>query len=569
MLSVAMDVFLSYSHHDRAKASVLAAALESNGWSVWWDRQIPVGHEYRSQIQQQLDAARCIVVLWSRASLASSWVCDEATVGLNRHALVPALMEDVIPPLGFRQLQTANLVNWNGSHEADEYETIAGSIAAIIRSSDANLRSANETQFGAGEQLLRHAPLLTLTRIAFVVAVGFVIAAAPALWHRSGTGSQPRAKRDQTAVASAALSDMERLRRLREASESLSTLLTGAIDRDGDIPLSLDAQASGGRDAWTSAQCIAALLSSPTLTSGRDDVARSLRLLSEMRSRSDDGWKINTHTGVESTAWAGLAFLAALNHDDLKKQAEGELQHAYKYVSERQSEDGGWMSRELGHRQANGYTDYSTFIALRFLLELKASGWAIGASTVKDQIRHALAKVLSRNRGKGWNEAGTASPILQDLTTLHLIVLVQASQSEFKDVSVHAGFQDSITEWIPIALRNIAQREVADFTVLEQGMWAFRSPTERNAEAGYTQKAKILWHPWSLLLSGYLLREGSLTQTQAAQVSSIYDQLLGGLPKAVAAFSHDDTFKAAETLYVVNHAIAMNAETRRDQSGHR
>ena len=33
-------------------------------------------------LQQQLDAARCIVVLWSKASVASQFVRDEASEGM-------------------------------------------------------------------------------------------------------------------------------------------------------------------------------------------------------------------------------------------------------------------------------------------------------------------------------------------------------------------------------------------------------------------------------------------------------------------------------------------------------
>jgi hypothetical protein len=553
-----MDVFLSYSHHDQARAKALATALESNGWSIWWDSQILVGHEYRSKIQQQLDAARCIVVLWSRASVESSWVCDEATVGLNRGKLVPVLLEDVLPPLGFRQLQTASLLNWKGSKQEDAYQALAGSIAATILGSEADSGSIKlipaaasrqpvrraEAAVGLGEVPHRVWPPSTPSRIAIILVVGLVIAAAYALWARSGSSS---------------LSDSERLTRLQGASESLSTLLNGAIEANGDIPMNLGAVASGGNDPWSIAQCIAALLDPPAAVgSGHDDVVRSLHLLSGMRS--GDGWKINTQTGVESTAWTGLAFLAALGYNDMKDQAAEDLKHAYEYLSERQSDDGGWMSRDLGPGHVNGFTDYSTFIALRLLLELQASRSTIGSTNLNDQIRRALRKVVSRNVGKGWNEAGTASPLIQDLATLHLIVLVQARQSGFNEIRLLPEFQASIKEWIRLAPRDIAERDVAAFTVLEQGMWAFRRPGEPYLESGYTQKVKLLWQPWSLLLSSYLLHDKSLTQMETGQVSTIHDQLLGVLPKAIEAFSHDETFKAAETLYVVKHAIVMNSE---------
>ena len=65
----------------------------------------------------ELDVAKCVVVLWSGASVKSDWVLDEANEGKARGLLVQATIEDVRAPFGFRQYQTANLVGWNGNPE--------------------------------------------------------------------------------------------------------------------------------------------------------------------------------------------------------------------------------------------------------------------------------------------------------------------------------------------------------------------------------------------------------------------------------------------------------------------
>jgi formylglycine-generating enzyme required for sulfatase activity len=126
------DIFLSYAREDEPRARLLATALESHGWSVWWDRRIPHGSDFNQYIQEQLDAARCIVVLWSKASLASRFVRDEATEGLNDGRLVPLLLEAVRQPLGFRQLHAADLSDWNGRPPHDELDRLAGSIRVIV-----------------------------------------------------------------------------------------------------------------------------------------------------------------------------------------------------------------------------------------------------------------------------------------------------------------------------------------------------------------------------------------------------------------------------------------------------
>lgn len=125
------DVFVSYTRDDEPKARQLAKTLTDHGWDVWWDRHIPPGHDYSEVIQHQLEHAKCVVVLWSRASIASEYVRDEATVAKERAALVPALIDDVRPPLGFRQRQVANLTGWSGDVHDLEYLSLIGAIARL------------------------------------------------------------------------------------------------------------------------------------------------------------------------------------------------------------------------------------------------------------------------------------------------------------------------------------------------------------------------------------------------------------------------------------------------------
>lgn len=130
------DVFLSYARADESQARRLAEALESRGWSVFWDRRILDGEDFSVTIQHALDDARCIVVLWSRTSVASRFVRDEATEGINGR-LVPALIEAVKQPLGFRQIQAADLSDWQGLPTHEEFQRLVRSIAAIVPPSSA------------------------------------------------------------------------------------------------------------------------------------------------------------------------------------------------------------------------------------------------------------------------------------------------------------------------------------------------------------------------------------------------------------------------------------------------
>lgn len=131
------DVFLSYARGDRALAERLAHAIGESGLSVWWDRHIKGGAEFSRDIEQQLDAASKVVVLWSKEAVNSRWVRDEAGVAADSGRLVSATIDGTPPPLGFRQFQTINLKAWSAKGaaiprdlaEALEVETMAAAVA--------------------------------------------------------------------------------------------------------------------------------------------------------------------------------------------------------------------------------------------------------------------------------------------------------------------------------------------------------------------------------------------------------------------------------------------------------
>lgn len=107
------DIFISYDSEDRALAKRLALTLESQGWSVWWDRDIPYGQLYDEVIAEHLAAARCVIVIWTRHSVNSHWVRTEALEAFERNTLIPALMDaETKIPLQFKLVQTANLLDW-------------------------------------------------------------------------------------------------------------------------------------------------------------------------------------------------------------------------------------------------------------------------------------------------------------------------------------------------------------------------------------------------------------------------------------------------------------------------
>ena len=126
------NIFLSYAHEDRAFASRLADALAIAGWSVWWDRSIVPGSTFEEVIEAELNAAPCVIVLWSAQSRQSNWVHDEATEAQHKGVLVSATIDGVLPPLGFRKQQTADLTHWDGSTGAPDFLMLSAGIRRLL-----------------------------------------------------------------------------------------------------------------------------------------------------------------------------------------------------------------------------------------------------------------------------------------------------------------------------------------------------------------------------------------------------------------------------------------------------
>lgn len=108
------SVFISYAREDAAKARTIARALEQASFEVWFDEQIHSGTEFSREIEDALRGAAAVVVLWSTKSVESGWVRDEATEGRDSGRLVPILLDECRPPMGFRQIHATDLSNWSG-----------------------------------------------------------------------------------------------------------------------------------------------------------------------------------------------------------------------------------------------------------------------------------------------------------------------------------------------------------------------------------------------------------------------------------------------------------------------
>jgi len=126
------DVFVSYARSDKAQVAPLVAALEAQGWSVWWDPAITPGQEFDRQIAAELAIASAVLVVWTPNSVESRWVRGEARDGADRGILVPVRVQGAVLPIDFRAFHTIDLDLADAAARGAALEETVRALAALV-----------------------------------------------------------------------------------------------------------------------------------------------------------------------------------------------------------------------------------------------------------------------------------------------------------------------------------------------------------------------------------------------------------------------------------------------------
>jgi len=126
------DVFVSYARNDKARVAPLVAAIEANGWSVWWDPEIDAGQQFDAQIEAALKAAKAVLVVWTPTSATSRWVRGEAREAADRGTLVPVRFEGASLPMDVRAIHTTDLDGWGEDAQSPPFQALLRALTAMI-----------------------------------------------------------------------------------------------------------------------------------------------------------------------------------------------------------------------------------------------------------------------------------------------------------------------------------------------------------------------------------------------------------------------------------------------------
>ena len=185
--------FLSYARADQMQATKLAKALEAAGLNLWWDALIEGGAAFAKSIEAALENCDAVIVVWTRISVGSDWVLDEAAKGRDLRKLVPVSLDGTEPPLGFRQYQSVDLSRWQGNTDAAEIIGIVRGVRAAAGQTEHPPRAAVKAQ--------RHSLAVSRRGVLFATA-GATLAGAAGLiaWRQGMIGGHGPASGNSVAV---------------------------------------------------------------------------------------------------------------------------------------------------------------------------------------------------------------------------------------------------------------------------------------------------------------------------------------------------------------------------------
>ena len=124
-------VFISYARADEPLAGMVADYLREDGFEVWRDDELPAHRAYAEVIEERIQGAKAVIVLWSAEAAKSQWVRAEADTARTAHKLIQAGLDGTPPPMPFNQIQCADLKAWDGQRTAPGWRKLLASVSEL------------------------------------------------------------------------------------------------------------------------------------------------------------------------------------------------------------------------------------------------------------------------------------------------------------------------------------------------------------------------------------------------------------------------------------------------------
>jgi hypothetical protein len=131
-------VFISYAREDKESAHEVCRRLTELGFDPWIDvNDLEANDDITTVIDNQISQVDAVLVLWSGAAKASTWVRGEALSGFAADKYIGALLEATVPPTPFMRLNAPDLSDWNLLHDHRGWQTLVRGLAEMVKTGGA------------------------------------------------------------------------------------------------------------------------------------------------------------------------------------------------------------------------------------------------------------------------------------------------------------------------------------------------------------------------------------------------------------------------------------------------
>ncbi len=124
-------LFISYARSTVARARLMAETLEAEGHEVWIDDQLLSHRSFTDSIEEKLNSADAVVVVWSMDATRSEWVRAEANRARLAGKLVQVRLDSCALPLPYDEIHCIDISSWSGDFQTPQWRAVLASIAAV------------------------------------------------------------------------------------------------------------------------------------------------------------------------------------------------------------------------------------------------------------------------------------------------------------------------------------------------------------------------------------------------------------------------------------------------------
>jgi TolB-like protein len=273
-------------------------ALQGAGIEVWWDQNLGGGDAWRHELGERLDAAACVIVLWSTRSAGAdgNFVQDEAARAIRRGTYLPVLIDAVEVPLGFGAVQAETLVGWQGNLREPRLRHLTDRVKALLAQPAAAPGHLEPPPFVA--------PKPAINRRALMIGGGVLLGSglallSPAVRGRLGLSGANKAPVTLAVLPFRALAASEQAELL---AEGLTEELRTALARSGLIQVAARTSSNSFADSDLETQEIARRLGVQWLLAGSVRIADNRARVSAALAQAETGletWSDSLDHGMD------------------------------------------------------------------------------------------------------------------------------------------------------------------------------------------------------------------------------------------------------------------------------